>query len=210
MCNTGADALARATKNCLRSPGHASRRFFCNSSLKRRRPCVRPLHLTDAHDSSDDYIYGPSTTPVEEVSLSSSTPTYMTYTPSDSSWLIANAAGDETAFYGYDAFGNLAFGIPTSLFGYAGQYTDASTGLSNMRARWYGPQTGEFATRDPAFASTDSAYTYTGDDPVNASDPTGDCVPWLPCGPKGHKSGGKKRSKVPELSNHHTDSDIVN
>ena len=144
-----------------------------------------PLVLSDG---TYDYIYGPSTTPVEEVSLSSSTPTYMTYTPSDSSWLIANAAGDETAFYGYDAFGNLAFGIPTSLFGYAGQYTDASTGLSNMRARWYGPQTGEFATRDPAFASTDSAYTYAGDDPVNNSDPSGlawyDIFnPWSPNNP---------------------------
>jgi hypothetical protein len=54
----------------------------------------------------------------------------MTYTPSDSSWLITNAAGDETAFYGYDAFGNLAFGTPESPFGYAGEYTDPSTGLS--------------------------------------------------------------------------------
>jgi RHS repeat-associated protein len=126
-----------------------------------------------ARDPSDDYIYGPSTTPVEEVSLSTSTPTYMTYTPTDSSWLITNAAGDETAFYGYDAFGNLAFGTPTSSFGYAGEYTDPSTGFSNLRARWYAPQTGEFTAPDPAFASTDTAYTYANDDPVNESDPTG-------------------------------------
>jgi RHS repeat-associated protein len=97
----------------------------------------------------------------------------MTYTPSDSSWLITNAAGDETAFYGYDAFGNLAFGTPESPFGYAGEYTDPSTGLSDLRARWYEPQTGSFTTRDPAFTSTDTAYTYANDDPVNGSDPTG-------------------------------------
>jgi RHS repeat-associated protein len=97
----------------------------------------------------------------------------MTYTPCDSSWLITNAAGDEVAFYGYDAFGNLAFGTPASPFGYAGEYTDLSTGLSDLRARWYAPQTGDFTTRDPAFASTDTAYTYAGDDPVNETDPMG-------------------------------------
>jgi RHS repeat-associated protein len=110
---------------------------------------------------------------VEQVSLANSTPSYMTYTSSDSSWLITNATGDETAFYGYDAFGNLAFGTPASPFGYDGQYTDPSTGFSDLRARWYAPQTGEFTSRDPAFTSTDTAYTYAGDDPVNETDPSG-------------------------------------
>jgi RHS repeat-associated protein len=128
-----------------------------------------------ARDPSDDYIYGDGTTPVEEVSLVASTPTYMTYTTSDSTWLTTNSAGDETGFWGYDAFGNLAFGTPTPPFGYAGQFTDPSTGFSDMRARWYAPQTGGFTTRDPAFPSTDTAYTYAGDDPVNRTDPTGKC-----------------------------------
>jgi RHS repeat-associated protein len=152
-----------------------------------------PLVLSDG---INDYIYGPGTTPVEEVSLSSSTASFMTYTPSDSSWLVTNAAGDEVAFYGYDAFGNLAFGTPASPFGYAGQYTDPSTGFSNLRARWYAPQTGSFTTRDPAFASTDAAFTYAGDDPVNENDPSGkawcDFLPWgcshLPGGNKGAAS----------------------
>ena len=135
--------------------------------------CSPSLDLPSGRDRNDDYIYGPSDTPVEEVSLSSSTSSYMTYTPSDSTWLITNASGDEVAFYGYDAFGNSAFGTPTSPFGYAGEYADPSTGFSNLRARWYAPQTGEFTTRDPAFASTDTAYTYAGDDPVNGTDPSG-------------------------------------
>jgi hypothetical protein len=50
---------------------------------------------------------------------------------------------------------------------------DATTGLVNDRARWYQPQTGGFTSRDPAFATTDTAYTYSGDDPINNSDPTG-------------------------------------
>ncbi len=125
-------------------------------------------------DSYFDYIYGPSATPVEQVSLTTSVPTYMTYIPADSTWVTTNTAGDETGFWGYDAFGNLAFGSPASAFGYAGQYTDATTGLSDMRARWYEPGTGAFSTRDADFAATDTAYTYAGDDPVNEGDPTGD------------------------------------
>lgn len=54
----------------------------------------------------------------------------------------------------------------------------------NDRARWYQAQTGGFTTRDPAFASTDTAYTYANADPVNETDPTGlmPCLPGGPCG----------------------------
>jgi RHS repeat-associated protein len=130
-----------------------------------------PLVLSDA---SSDYIYGPSGTPFEQISLSTSTPTYLTYSESNDTWLSTNSAGDETGFWGYDAFGNLAFGTPTSSFGYSGQYVDATSSLVNDRARWYSTQTGGFTSRDPAFASTDTAYTYAGGDPVNQTDPTGD------------------------------------
>jgi RHS repeat-associated protein len=124
-------------------------------------------------DSSYYYLYGPGSSPVEQINLATSIPTYLTYSPSNSTWLTTNEAGDETAFYGYDAFGNLAFGTPSSAFGYAGQYTDATSGFSNLRARFYDAQTGSFTSQDPAFASTDTAYTYSGDDPVNGADPMG-------------------------------------
>jgi RHS repeat-associated protein len=130
-------------------------------------------------DGTNDYLYGPTGEPVEQISTTAtqpSSPTFMTFTPSDSSWLLTNAAGNETAFYDYDAFGTLSFGTPGSPFGYAGQYqgTSANTsGLENMRARWYDSQTGEFITRDPDFDETDQAYVYAADDPVNESDPSG-------------------------------------
>jgi len=124
-------------------------------------------------DGQSDYLYGPLGAPMEQVNLSNSIPTFMTYAPSDSAWLTTNAAGDETGFWFYDAFGTLATGAPTSAFGFAGEYTDTTTGLTNLRARWYESQTGGFTSRDPVFASTDEAYTYAGDDPVNGSDPSG-------------------------------------
>lgn len=129
-----------------------------------------PLVIADA---SDYYIYGPGITPAEQVGLSSSTPTFLNYTPDSSTYVATNAAGDLVGFWGYDAYGNLAFGTPNSAFGYAGQYTDASSGLSNMRARFYQSQTGGFTTRDPLFSQTDAAYGYAAGDGVNGTDPSG-------------------------------------
>ena len=124
-------------------------------------------------DSNFYYVYGPGSTPVEEVSLSTSAPTYMTYSPSDSTWLTTNQSGDATALYGYDAYGTVAFGTPSTAFGFAGQYADSSTGFSNLRARFYDSQTGSFVARDPAFSVTDIAYSYALGDPVNQGDATG-------------------------------------
>ncbi len=40
-------------------------------------------------------------------------------------------------------------------------------------ARWYDPGTGEFMSVDPDVAETGQPYAYAGDNPVNASDPSG-------------------------------------
>ena len=137
-------------------------------------------------DGSYDYIYGPNSTPVEEILLSSSTPTYLTFVPSAETYVATNDAGDLVSFWGYDAYGTLDFGTPDSAFGFSGQYTDTSTGLVNDRARLYNPATGEFTSRDPAFGTTDIAYGYADDDPVNLSDPTGQCVLGICWGSVGH------------------------
>jgi len=129
--------------------------------------------LIEAADVAYDYIYGPGDTPVEQINLGTSTPTYLTYTPSDDSWLTTNTAGDQTGYWQYDAYGTLAYGTPTTPFGYSGQYTDTTTGLVNDRARYYQPQTGGFTTRDPDYAGTDTAYTYASGDPISGADPTG-------------------------------------
>lgn len=43
-------------------------------------------------------------------------------------------------------------------------------------ARFYDPTTGSFTSRDPANATTRSAYGYVGNSPLNATDPSGMCV----------------------------------
>lgn len=56
---------------------------------------------------------------------------------------------------------------------FAGQYTDAESGLQYLRARYYDPATGQFLTRDPLEAITQSAYGYVDGDALNATDPLG-------------------------------------
>jgi RHS repeat-associated protein len=127
-------------------------------------------------DGSYYYVYGSSDSPVEQVSVRSSTPTFMSFVPANSSWVTTSAAGGQTGFWRYDAFGNLASGSPTSAFGYAGQYQDSgsgSTGLYNMRARWYEPQTATFDTPDPMAAVSGAPYNYAKGDPIDNTDPTG-------------------------------------
>jgi RHS repeat-associated protein len=54
-----------------------------------------------------------------------------------------------------------------------GEYTDAETGFTYLRARYYDPATGQFISRDPIEALTHEPYGYVGGNPLNATDPLG-------------------------------------
>jgi len=71
-------------------------------------------------------------------------------------------------------------GTLTNPFGYAGQYTDAETGLQYRRARYYDPITQNFFTRDPVTPTTRAPYNYAADTPTNATDPSGYRGAWPP------------------------------
>jgi len=83
--------------------------------------------------------------------------------------------------YRYEPFGADAQGfpqgsVPNSLK-FAARQFDTETGFYYMRARYYDPQLGRFISEDPiGLAGGINPYTYVGDGPVNAVDPTGqDC-----------------------------------
>jgi len=66
----------------------------------------------------------------------------------------------------------------TSLWGYAGEYHDPTTGLQYLRARWYQPAIGRFTQGDPfpgvlALPLTLNPYVYGLNSPTNFTDPTG-------------------------------------
>jgi len=132
-----------------------------------------PLLLADGDNS---YIYGPTGTPVEQVS-SAGTPSYLLADQLGSTRAITNSTGSVTGSFTYDAWGNVtgSTGSATTPFMYAGQYLDSSTGFYYMRARYYDPTTGQFLSVDPAVSFTQSPFDYAGDDPVTETDPSGAC-----------------------------------
>ncbi|WP_405639050.1 RHS repeat-associated core domain-containing protein [Streptomyces sp. NBC_00019] len=79
----------------------------------------------------------------------------------------------------YTPFGNERNGtLPTGTDnGFLGKTEDTSTGLSLLGARAYDPELGRFLSPDPLSTPHDpqnlSAYSYSGNDPINYADPSG-------------------------------------
>ena len=135
-------------------------------------------------DSTNAYIYGPGTTPIEQVNLSTGTIHYLVSDRLGSVRGIVSSSGALTATTSYDAWGSpQTSGGLTSYtpIGYAGAYTDP-TGLLYLIARYYDPATGQFISVDPLVDQTEAPYSYVGDDPVDSADPSGLCWPSWACG----------------------------
>jgi RHS repeat-associated protein len=89
--------------------------------------------------------------------------------------ILTNASGNVVQTYNYDSFGNITTGLPTSQpYTYTAREYDTETGLYFYRARYYDPKPGRFLQRDPiGFEGGVNQYVYTGNNPVNWSDPLG-------------------------------------
>jgi RHS repeat-associated protein len=82
----------------------------------------------------------------------------------------------------YSAYGmqTIQSGTDVTPFGFQGSYTDPS-GLIYLIDRYYDPSTDQFLSVDPDVAETGQPYAFTGDDPLNETDPLGKMV----TGPQG-------------------------
>jgi RHS repeat-associated protein len=93
---------------------------------------------------------------------------------------LTDLGGAVTDRYDYDAFGNLVAraGTTANVYLFNSQQLDSALGFYYLRARYYDPVTGRFASRDPWVGNDfDPAslhpYTYAHNNPVNMHDPTG-------------------------------------
>ena len=83
--------------------------------------------------------------------------------------------------FAYDSFGNpqgTPGGTATTNYHFAGEQTDPSTALVDLRARSYDPHAGRFTTRDALVQGGVGTqgfhrYAYVGNNPVGLTDPTG-------------------------------------
>ncbi|WNM29758.1 RHS repeat-associated core domain-containing protein [Streptomyces sp. Li-HN-5-11] len=103
---------------------------------------------------------------------------------------LTDANGQSQSSWTYTAYGqstqtDTATHPPANPFTYTGQYTEPTTPAAgyNLRARNYDPTTGRFTATDPIHLRQGepytSAYTYAGDQPTYAVDPSGRCW-WIP------------------------------
>ena len=133
-----------------------------------------PLIVLDEHGNA--YLTGPRGLPVEQVGAKAAV-VYYHHDALGSTRDLTDAAGTVVATYVYDAYGN-SVGTATAVvnpFQFAGQYTDAFSGLIYMRSRWYDPATAQFVSRDPVESVTGQPYGYASDNPPNNVDPLGLC-----------------------------------
>ncbi|MEZ3421759.1 MAG: hypothetical protein K1V95_07600 [Eubacterium sp.] len=98
--------------------------------------------------------------------------------------------------YRYDAYGNTTRSNNTlnNPYQYNAEYTDSSTGLQYLRARYYDSSQGRFTTKDTLLGSiekpiTRNLYTYCGNNPLNITDPSGHS--WISRAWNGVKSAAK-------------------
>ena len=136
-----------------------------------------PLILTDG---ANYYLYGPDGIPYEQVTTAGVV-TYLHADQLGSIRMITNSSGASAGTATYTAYGTRTTTGTTSPFGYAGQYTDAETGLQWLRARYYDPTTAQFLTVDPLAALTGARYFYASGNPITGADPSGLCNGFWGC-----------------------------
>ncbi len=120
------------------------------------------------------YLYGSDIAPL--LALTGSTRTWYGLDGQGSVRQTLDDAANVLGIQTYDPYGQVEAGSTlTSIFGYTGELQNTTTGAEYLRARWYQPGDAQLLGVDPALASTDQPYAYANDDPVNGSDPGGQC-----------------------------------
>jgi len=106
--------------------------------------------------------------------------TYVVQDLQNSAAALTDASGSVIGRRSYDAFGAILeqTGLWPTRYGYTGREDIGAAGLMHYRSRAYDPRTGRFASPDPFAGRPEQPaslhrFTYTWNDPVNHTDPSG-------------------------------------
>lgn len=100
---------------------------------------------------------------------------------------LLDSNGNVVVEYRYDAYGNIKYKTPSSQladanpYRYRGYRYDEETNLYYLQSRYYNPETGRFINADGMLKASNTVlghnmFTYTENNPVMNTDPTGYCV----------------------------------
>jgi RHS repeat-associated protein len=129
------------------------------------------------NDETDNYIYGPENLPIEQIATNTEETTlYIHHDQQGSTRMLTNTKGKSEAEYAYNPYGSLfeMKGSATTPLLYDGQYTNTNAELVYVQGRTFDPKTGQFLSLNPALAEAGGPYGYAGDNPLNASNPSGE------------------------------------
>ena len=116
-----------------------------------------------------------------DVAGGTETPYYYTFDHLGSVRELSDSTGALVTSYDYDPFGRLfsTGGARDATFGYAGYFVHAPSGLYLTKYRAYDPNLGTWLTRDPIGEGGGmNLYSYSGNDPIDQSDPSGLNYQW--------------------------------
>ncbi len=123
-------------------------------------------------DGTTSYVYGPGRLPIEQIGATASS--WFVHDQIGSTLALLDGTGAVAGRYTYTPYGvATASGTAATPLRYAGQYTDAESGLVYLRARYYDPATALFLSVDPLLDTTRTPYSYAGGNPLLYADRTG-------------------------------------
>jgi RHS repeat-associated protein len=125
-------------------------------------------------DGPTKYVTGPGGSPLERIDLNGAV-FYFHADQLGNIRTITDSGANIVNTYSYDSYGNLTSltGTLVNPFQSSGQYFDSESTIYYLRARYYDPTSAQFISRDPALSTTGEPYAFVGDNPLNATDPTG-------------------------------------